>query len=96
MDRVTINIDCDGSARASEIIADLRNVAETLFFPMKLAGFWDAQADIHLCPDEERGEACFHRLPPADRNMSTTQPHSAGSAGQAWRFVSPTRRSPYS
>ncbi len=52
--------------RASEIIADLRNVAETLYFPMRLAGFWDYQADMHLCPHEERRQQCPHKLPDSD------------------------------
>lgn len=63
IDRVTVDIKADGEARASEIIADLRSVAETLFYPMKLVGFWDYQADMHLCPQEERREACPHKLP---------------------------------
>ncbi len=66
IDKVTLNVETDGDARASEIIADLRTVAETLYFPMKLVGFWDYQADMHLCPYEERGEACPHRLPKDD------------------------------
>ncbi len=62
MDRVTVDIRAGGGARASEILADLRSVAETLYFPMRLVGFWDSRADIHLCPQEERREACPHRL----------------------------------
>ena len=63
IDRVTVEIGIDGDARASEILADLRSVAETLFFPMKLVGFWDYKANLHLCPQEERREACPHNLP---------------------------------
>ncbi len=63
MDRVSINIETDSGIRASEIIADLRIAAETLYFPMKLVGFWDHRADMHLCPQEERREACPHKLP---------------------------------
>ena len=66
IDKVTLNVETDGDARASEIIADLRTVAETLYFPMKLVGFWDYQADMQLCPHEERGEACPHKLPKDD------------------------------
>ena len=66
MNKVVIRIDTDGGARASEILADLRTSAETLYFPMKLVGFWDRQADIHLCPQEERREVCPHRLPETD------------------------------
>ena len=66
MDRVTITIDTEGGSRPSEILADLRAVAETLYFPMRLVGFWDSKADIHLCPQEERREPCPHRLPAGD------------------------------
>ena len=66
MDRVTITIETEGGARPSEILADLRAVAETLYFPMRLVGFWDCRADIHLCPQEERREPCPHRLSVGD------------------------------
>ena len=49
MDRVTVNIETQGGIRASEIIADLRAAAETLYYPMTLVGFWDYRADMHLC-----------------------------------------------
>ena len=63
IDKVTLSIEIDGDVRATEILADLRSVAETLFYPMKLAGFWDYKANLHLCPQEERREACPHNLP---------------------------------
>ena len=63
IDRVTVAIEIDGDARASEILADLRGVAETLFYPMKLVGFWDYKANLHLCPQEERRKPCPHNLP---------------------------------
>lgn len=66
IDKVTLTIETDGDARPSEIIADLRTVAETLFYPMRLVGFWDYQADMHLCPQEERREPCPHKLPHGD------------------------------
>ena len=66
MDRVTITIASEGGSRPSEILADLRAAAETLYFPMRLVGFWDSRADIHLCPQEERRERCPHRLPDGD------------------------------
>ena len=66
MDRVTVNIIVTGECRPTEIIADLRSVAETFFYPMKLVGFWDDRADMHLCPQEERRQACPHKLPPSD------------------------------
>jgi len=60
MNKVIVNITSEGGCRASETIADLRNAAETLYFPMKLAGFWDSRDRIHLCPDEERRKPCNH------------------------------------
>ncbi len=63
MDRVVVNIETDGGTRASEIIADLRTTAETLYYPMTLVGFWDYQQDTHLCPQQERLKPCPHNLP---------------------------------
>ncbi|MDP6771058.1 MAG: hypothetical protein QF704_10215 [Anaerolineales bacterium] len=60
MNKVIVNITSEGGCRASETIADLRNAAETLYFPMKLAGFWDSRDRIHLCPEEERQRPCNH------------------------------------
>ena len=47
--------------RPTEIVADLRNVAETLYHPLKLAGFWDERTSAHLCIDENKGGICRHR-----------------------------------
>ena len=63
IDNITLAIETESDTRASEILADLRTVAETLYFPMKMVGFWDYEADIHLCPQEERREICPHKLP---------------------------------
>ena len=63
MDRATIRFDVEGAARASEIIADLRTASETLYFPMKVVGFWDHRKDLHLCPHEERRQECPHLIP---------------------------------
>ena len=63
IEKVTVSIEAEGDVRATEILADLRSVAETLFYPMSLVGFWDHQADLHLCPQEERRETCPHKLP---------------------------------
>lgn len=60
LERVVVNIDTAGEYRASETLADLRNAAETLYFPMRLVGFWDSRANVHLCPDEERKKLCTH------------------------------------
>ena len=61
MNRVTIAIDAQGDARASEILADLRMAAEALYHPMRVVGFWEGP-DMHLCPDEERRAPCAHQL----------------------------------
>lgn len=66
MDRVTIDIKSIGEIRASEIVADLRAAAETLYFPMKLVGFWDYRQNFHVCPQEERRLPCPHNLPKDD------------------------------
>ena len=67
MEHIEVSIRTDGAFRATEVIADLRNVAETLFNPMRLVGFWDQQAGgMHLCPQEQLGRECLHNLPPDD------------------------------
>ena len=67
MEHVVVNIQSDGAFRATEVVADLRNVAETLFNPFRLVGFWDEQAGgMHLCPQERLGRECLHNLPPDD------------------------------
>ena len=67
MHRIQINIEAEGGFRATEVIADLRIVVETLFRPFKLVGFWDDQDDgMHVCPQEQLGRECLHKLPPDD------------------------------
>lgn len=67
LERVTVQVHADGSARASEIVADLRNAAESLFHPMRLVAYWDEQeGGRHTCPQEEQGQSCLHRLSPDD------------------------------
>lgn len=61
MNKVSIQIETGSNIRASETMADLRNVVENLYFPMRVAGFWDAQANVHLCPQEERRQECPHK-----------------------------------
>ena len=63
MNRARIRVEVDGAARPSEIIADLRTAAETLYFPMRVVGFWDHARDLHLCPHEERRQECPHLIP---------------------------------
>ncbi len=66
MDNVIIDIQAQTDLRATEIISDLRAVAETLYYPMQVVGFWDYQMDMHLCPQEERRQDCPHKLPESD------------------------------
>ena len=63
MNTVNITVEPNAPYRATEIVADLRNVAEGLYVPLKLVGFWDSRADIHLCPQEERHQSCPHKTP---------------------------------
>ena len=68
---VNITIEPNAPYRATEIVADLRNVAESLYFPMKLVGFRDARADTHLCPDEERRNECPHLTPDGHLDLAS-------------------------
>ena len=58
--RIVVQVTTDSGFRATEIVADLRNTAETLFFPMHCVGFWDGPTSGHICPDEQRGQKCSH------------------------------------
>ena len=60
--RATVRIETESSFRPSEIMGDLRIVAETLYFPMRLVGFWDEAADTHMCPETEADKPCPHAL----------------------------------
>ncbi len=82
MDSVIVDIHTESRTRASEIIADLRTVAETLYFPMKMVGFWDDHADMHLCPEEERRQECPHKYP-ADDPRRVEYPHTLQRQRQA-------------
>lgn len=69
MDRIKIKIHTAGTARPSEIIADLRSVSETLYFPMQMVGFWDKLNNNHLCPSEQQLEKCTHIDSKAKMNL---------------------------
>ncbi|MCS5633878.1 MAG: hypothetical protein NZ763_05710 [Candidatus Marinimicrobia bacterium] len=69
MEEVTLDIKGQGVLRLTEIISDLRIVAETFYGPMKMVGFWDYQKDMHLCPQMERRQACPHSLQGNDQNF---------------------------
>jgi hypothetical protein len=60
---VVLHIETDGDYRASEIVADLRNTAEILFFPLKVVGYWDSPTGDHLCPPASIGNECPHAQP---------------------------------
>ena len=67
MDSVTVKLETDSAFRPTEIMGDLRIVAETLYYPMRLVGFWDETAGgNHMCPEVEVGEDCPHGLPEND------------------------------
>ena len=57
---VEVNISSQNTFRPTEIVADLRNVAETLYHPLKLSGFWDERTSEHLCIDKNKGHICQH------------------------------------
>jgi hypothetical protein len=61
MTKVTVEISTDSDFRATEIVADLRNMAEILFYPMRCVGFWDEPTGGHICPQLQLGKDCPHR-----------------------------------
>ena len=67
--RVAVDIHTDSDFRATEIVADLRNAAEILFFPMKCVGFWDVPTGGHICPQLQRGRECPHHNRPAPETL---------------------------
>ncbi|MEE9284763.1 MAG: hypothetical protein V3V35_03435 [Dehalococcoidia bacterium] len=66
METIEIAIPRSASYRATEMVSDLRNAIETLFFPMRVVGYWDVPSGDHLCPQAQRGNRCPHALPPHD------------------------------
>ena len=63
MEHVIVDITTPGGFRATEIMADLRNVAETLYAPLRPVSFWDVTAgDAHLCSYQNQGQECPHLL----------------------------------
>ena len=62
MHEIVFNVESTGEYRPTEIMSDLRIVAETMFIPMKMVGFWDYQQDLHLCPHLEKRKDCPHIL----------------------------------
>ena len=68
MEEITINISGKENYRPTEVLSDLRIVAETMYGPMKMVGFWDFEKDIHLCPHIEKRKECPHKLNQSDPN----------------------------
>ncbi len=58
--RIVVNLDGPREYQGTEIIGDLRVVAETLYYPFKFVAFWDGQTGNHLCPQTQAGETCTH------------------------------------
>jgi hypothetical protein len=54
---ISINVERHQVFTPSHILADLRVVAETFFYPLKQIGF---------CSQENRRALCPHKLPPDD------------------------------
>ena len=66
MESVEIAITTTSGYRATEVVADLRNAVEALYFPMKSVGYWDVRAGDHRCPQAQIGAGCPHLLPVDD------------------------------
>ena len=78
--------------RPSEIIADLRAAAEAVYFPLKMVGFWDSHADMHLCPQEQLRKECPHRLPKEDAGFVDYEEMVSNQLGATLRVVFPHAR----
>ena len=67
MQRVAIIIDTADDVWATQAMADLRNVAENLYHPLREVGFWDVNAEeAHLCRFLAVGKVCPHILDQSD------------------------------
>ena len=60
LERITVSIENSQIYRGTEIVADLRNVSETLFHPFQSVGFWDEKSGEHLCGDLLKRVSCTH------------------------------------
>ena len=66
METVTVRLSTSSIYRASEIVADLRNAAETLFYPLRSVGYWDGPSGDHLCPQSHVRRRCPHASAPGE------------------------------
>lgn len=78
MTSVTVNITRRGDFRATEIVADLRNASEILYYPMTCVGFWDVPTGGHICPQLQRGTECPHRDQALETYRDTVENHLRG------------------
>ncbi len=66
METIELRLDGSRTYRPTEIVADLRNVVEALFHPMRMVGYWDTRSSDHLCLQDKLGQPCPHVLPKDD------------------------------
>ena len=66
MESVEIAVATTSGYRATEVVADLRNAVESIYFPMKSVGYWDVRASDHRCPQDMLRAQCPHVLPADD------------------------------
>lgn len=66
MDNVDITFSGSRTYRATEIVADLRNIVEAVYQPMRMVGYWDVRSTDHLCPHSAMRKLCPHTLPKDD------------------------------
>ncbi len=66
MDAAEVAITTRSGYRPTEMVSDLRNAAETLYFPMKAVGYWDVRTSDHRCPQAQLRSQCPHLLPADD------------------------------
>lgn len=62
VEAIEIAITTPSGYRSSEMVADLRNAAEVLYFPMRAVGYWDVRSRDHRCPQASLGKPCPHLL----------------------------------
>ena len=65
--RIAVRLEGPSQYRGTEIIGDLRVIAETLYYPFKFVAFWDGQTGNHLCPQTQAGRPCAHSPDDAGR-----------------------------
>ncbi len=65
--RIAVKLEGPSEYRGTEIIGDLRVIAETLYYPFKFVAFWDGQTGNHLCPHTQAGLPCAHTPDDAGR-----------------------------